>query len=131
MKKWLWKLTGGRPMKFIRAEFFDHIVSQDVNSYMDKHGRYWFAFTPWTWNRLRMRGDQVLATLHREKQDFALLNQSPSGFFSRYFSPCETCKISDFTTKEIKAAMLLHVKETVAMLDAATRSGVSSPDDDD
>lgn len=98
--KWIWKLTGGRPMKFIRAEFYDHIVNRDVCSFMDKQGRFWFAFGPWTWGRLRMRGDQIMATLHREKQDFSLLNESPSGMISLFFGPREH-HIADYTTVEI------------------------------
>lgn len=128
---WLWKLTGGRPMKFIRAEFYDHIVKKDVCSYMDKHGHYWFAFSPWTWGRLRMRGDQVMATLHREKQDFSLIKESPSGCISCLFSDEPEYHISDFTTEEVKAAMITEMDEAIAMLDATVHPAVSSKDDDD
>lgn len=123
---WLWKLTGGRPMRFIRDEFYDHIVDRDVNSYMDKHGRYWFAFSPWSWNRLRMRGEQILATLHREDQNWEDQNwdelDSPSTMRSKLFRKRE---IGKPTAAQIRVVMSKHMDE----LDAAIRSAVSSGDE--
>jgi hypothetical protein len=121
--KWLllWQLTGGRPMRFIRDEFYDHIVGRDVNSYMDKFGRYWFAFSPWSWNRLRMRGEQILAALHKEDQDFETLD-SPSTMRSKLFGKRE---IGRPTARQTKAMVL----KAMAELDATVHPSVSSGDE--
>lgn len=61
--KWLWKLTGGRPMKFIRHEFVDVVIDRPVNSYMDRNGKFWMAYTEWDWDRMRMDGEQIMDAL--------------------------------------------------------------------
>lgn len=61
--KWLWKLTGGRPMKFIRYEFVDVVIDRPVNSYMDRNGKFWMAYTKWDWDRMHMDGKQIMDAL--------------------------------------------------------------------
>jgi hypothetical protein len=67
--KWLWKLTGGRPMIFIRFQFTDIVVGMPVNSYMDRLGRYWLANHSWSLFRVRMSGSQIIDALTKAKRD--------------------------------------------------------------
>jgi hypothetical protein len=67
--KWLWKLTGGRPMIFIRFQFTDIVVGMPVNSYMDRLGRYWLANHSWSLFRVRMSGSQIIDVLTKAKRD--------------------------------------------------------------
>ncbi len=65
--KLLWKLTGGRPMKHIRTEFTDVVVGRQVNSYMDRNGKFWMAYSAWDWGRMRMDGTQIMDALGNRK----------------------------------------------------------------
>jgi hypothetical protein len=43
MFKFLWYLTGGRPMKRLSYEFTDQITGEPVYYWRDKLGRKWMA----------------------------------------------------------------------------------------
>jgi len=45
--KWLWRLTGGRPMRYSEHWFFDHIFWEPVDLYEDRLGRFWMARNAW------------------------------------------------------------------------------------
>lgn len=53
MKKWFYKLTGGRPMRRVRHAFADVISGRDVSVYEDKFGRTWLATHEWALFRVR------------------------------------------------------------------------------
>jgi hypothetical protein len=46
---WLsvWRLTGGRPMRYMRSAFTDIVSGEAVNFYEDRLGRVWLATGPW------------------------------------------------------------------------------------
>ena len=54
--KWLYYLTGGRPMKLIedKVGFWDHIGQQAVLYWHDQFGRKWVAANRWSWFRVRV-----------------------------------------------------------------------------
>jgi hypothetical protein len=45
--KWLWWLTGGRPMKYLGCAFIDRVTHKEVNYYRDRLGRGWLATNCW------------------------------------------------------------------------------------
>lgn len=46
--RWLWRLTGGRPMERLDCLFIDSVVGREVNLYRDRLGRHWMAFGAWS-----------------------------------------------------------------------------------
>lgn len=54
--KWLYKLTGGRPMERIGYAFFDWVAQEDVLVYRDRLGRTWLATTAWDLFRVPQEG---------------------------------------------------------------------------
>ena len=53
--RWLWWLTGGRPMRYVRPAFWDSVGKVQVNVYVDRMGRKWLAVHLWALFRV----DQV------------------------------------------------------------------------
>lgn len=52
-KQLFYKITGGRPMKFIRNSFIDDITKKYVSVYEDKFGRQWLCDSgPWSYFRV-------------------------------------------------------------------------------
>lgn len=49
---WVWRLTGGRPMRYMRSSFTDIISGEAVSFYEDRLGRIWLATGPWAWFRV-------------------------------------------------------------------------------
>ncbi len=56
MLTWLWRLTGGRPMKHEGTAFFDRIGQRNVHFFIDKFGRRWLAEHRWAQFRVRKYG---------------------------------------------------------------------------
>lgn len=67
---WLWKLTGGRPMRFIRSNFMDVVSGAMVNDYMDRNGKFWMAENRWAILRVPLRGDQIMDALQNNTVPF-------------------------------------------------------------
>jgi hypothetical protein len=62
---WVWRLTGGRPMKLVqRNSFTDTCTGRPVHRYMDRLGRAWLA--EWPCSMFRVRRD--------DKWDVGLIN---------------------------------------------------------
>lgn len=151
--KWLWKLTGGRPMKFIRTEFTDAVVGRNVNSYMDRNGKFWWAFTAWDWDRMRMDGHQIMAALGGRSPAPEPTAQSKSAGASymggaggagvvtvKHIHDASanltlaTVVNSDGTSQKewVDAGLFQEMMaEVAALLDAPVYPDVSLPDDDD
>lgn len=53
--KWLYKITGGRPMTLIGFAFFDCVSGEQVYYAADKFGREWLSNGRWSWFRIRRR----------------------------------------------------------------------------
>jgi hypothetical protein len=50
---WFYKLTGGRPMIFVRYLFTDSVSGEMVGLYEDRlSGKRWMANGPWCWFRV-------------------------------------------------------------------------------
>lgn len=64
--KWLWKLTGGRPMRLHSPAFIDAVSGYKVGHYMDKHGKWWLADNRWSWFRVPMRGSEIMDALQHK-----------------------------------------------------------------
>lgn len=58
--KWLWKLTGGRPMTYVHCLFVDSVDGSSVCHYRDRLGRNWMATGPWALFRVRRTTDHVI-----------------------------------------------------------------------
>ncbi len=52
---WLWKLTGGRPMRCIEQRFMDQITWEPVYLWEDRLGRFWLATHSWSMFRVKPR----------------------------------------------------------------------------
>lgn len=46
--RWLWKLTGGRPMTFVNFRFTDVVNGLPVHHFHDRLGRDWLAHGRWS-----------------------------------------------------------------------------------
>lgn len=53
--KWLWHLTGGRPMRHRKELFYDGIARRMVHMFEDRLGRQWMAFGAWSMFRVPWR----------------------------------------------------------------------------
>ena len=47
MRRWLMKLTGGRPMRRTGHAFRDTVSGRDVHYFVDWFGRHWMAEHRW------------------------------------------------------------------------------------
>jgi hypothetical protein len=45
---WLWKLTGGRPMRRLEHRFTDQVSGRGVWRFVDRLGREWLAEGAWS-----------------------------------------------------------------------------------
>lgn len=54
LKNLFFKLTGGRPMKYVASMFIDVVSGEPVNRYEDRLGRSWMASSPWAPFRVRI-----------------------------------------------------------------------------
>lgn len=64
---WMWRLTGGRPMRRVRYEFID-CVGSHVYSFMDRTGRFWLATSKWGFFRVRMDGPHAMEALANRRR---------------------------------------------------------------
>lgn len=51
--KFVWKITGGRPMIFEGLSIRHPVTGKEINYYKDRLGRRWLASSPWSINRRR------------------------------------------------------------------------------
>jgi hypothetical protein len=58
MVKWIWRLTGGRPMTAISTAFIDIVTGERVRIYQDRLGRRWLATGAWDLFRVSSGGDR-------------------------------------------------------------------------
>jgi hypothetical protein len=57
MFRWFFKLTGGRPMKYVSSLFFDSVSGESVNLYIDRHKQeLWMANSGWNLFRVKKSG---------------------------------------------------------------------------
>ena len=54
LKRLFYKLTGGRPMIFIKREFIEHVSGKYVNLYRDKLNRKFLATHKWSIFRVQI-----------------------------------------------------------------------------
>jgi hypothetical protein len=47
LRRFLWKLTGGRPMLFDGFAFTDIVVNRPVYNFECRNGRRWMAYNKW------------------------------------------------------------------------------------
>lgn len=58
MSDWLFRLTGGRPMKLIEhCVFIDRVTGCSVSLWRDRLGRSWLAENQWSLFRVEPRHD--------------------------------------------------------------------------
>lgn len=55
MMRWLFYLTGGRPMTPEGFAFVDRVTGKPVWYWSDKFGRFWMAQSKWALFRVRAR----------------------------------------------------------------------------
>lgn len=116
---WLWKLTGGRPMRYIRDHFIDVVSDKMVSDYMDRNGKYWMAEHKWALFRVPLRGAQIMDALQKRPVDMVEYT------IATVVSPDGTSRKEWVPAKPFMEMMA----EAMAMLDAARHPDVSSGDE--